>query len=165
MCEQSFYKLLLGFVFLFIILACVDARSDDFVECVHERNEQVGMISPSQGLDRICLRLTFLLYFVWSLCTESSKIKMQQEVNGRVDNSTNHSEFTSTMTALWCSKYTADDLLCVTSIIPVFLNLFRLTTFQRNRLQVCIYHMTSWFILSASSNYIASYVNSGLKAD
>ena len=117
MCEQRVCKLLLWFVFVFIILACVDARSDDFVECVHERNEQVGMISPSQGLDRICLRLTFLLYFVWSLCTESSKIKMQQEGNGRVDNSTNHSEFTSTMTALWCSKYTADDLLCVTSII------------------------------------------------
>ena len=47
MCEQRFCRLLLRFVFLFTILACVDAKSDGFMQCVHERNEQVGMISHS----------------------------------------------------------------------------------------------------------------------
>ena len=47
MCEQRFGRLLLWFVFLFIVLACVDAKGNDFMQCVHERNEQVGMVSYS----------------------------------------------------------------------------------------------------------------------
>ena len=57
--EQS---LLLWVVFFFMILTSVDTKSEGFVHCAHDRNEQVGILSDSWKLHSIILCLTLLFF-------------------------------------------------------------------------------------------------------
>ena len=78
------------------------------------RREWTGRYIIIRRITRGCLATAKSLWltFCCRLCTESSRVQMTAEGRDKVDNSTNHSECTSTMTAPWMSEHKADNLLC-----------------------------------------------------